>query len=112
MEIDAAYKRAVQLLNENSYTHKVLIDALLKFKTLGELDQEFFHLNFVENFEAIFFLIENHNLEKIVFFSKTNFDCDILKVQILTVPSNIGSVLDDTFETFHDLRKAVMKLNT
>ena len=50
--------------------------------------------------------------EKIVFFSKTNFDCDILKVQILTVPSNIGSVLDDTFETFHDLRKAVMKLNT
>ncbi|MCP3851713.1 MAG: hypothetical protein GY694_15975 [Gammaproteobacteria bacterium] len=50
--------------------------------------------------------------EKIVFFSKTNFDCDILKVQILTVQSNIGSVLDDTFETFHDLRKAVMKLNT
>ena len=37
MEIDAAYKRAVQLLNENSYTHKVLIDALLKFKTLGKL---------------------------------------------------------------------------
>ena len=24
------------MLNENSYTHKVLIDALLKFKTLGK----------------------------------------------------------------------------
>ena len=40
--------------------------------------------------------------EKIVFFSKANFDCDILKVQILTVQSNIGSVLDDTFETFQE----------
>ncbi|CBY10282.1 unnamed protein product [Oikopleura dioica] len=34
VEIDNAYKRAVLLLNEHSYTHKVLIDALLKFKTL------------------------------------------------------------------------------
>lgn len=44
MEIDNAYKRAVALLSENSITHKVLIDALLKFKTLGTT------LGFIEAF--------------------------------------------------------------
>lgn len=37
-EIDQAYKRAIQLLNENSKMHNVLIEALLKFKTL-DLDE-------------------------------------------------------------------------
>ena len=48
--------------------------------------------------------------EKIVCFYKTDFDSDILKVQILTVPSNISTVSNDTFETFHGVRKAVTKL--
>jgi len=33
-EIDVAYKRAVELLTENSALHHVLIDAMMKFKTL------------------------------------------------------------------------------
>lgn len=33
-EVDIAYKRAVQILNENSKIHNVLIDAMMKFKTL------------------------------------------------------------------------------
>ena len=35
-EVDIAYKRAVQILNENSKIHNVLIDAMMKFKTLGK----------------------------------------------------------------------------
>ena len=34
-EIQQAYTRATQLLNENSKLHIVLIDAMVKFKTLG-----------------------------------------------------------------------------
>ena len=35
-EIDVAYKRAVELLTEHSALHHVLIDAMMKFKTLGK----------------------------------------------------------------------------
>ena len=34
-EIDLAYKRATEMLKENSKLHNILIDAMLKFKTLG-----------------------------------------------------------------------------
>jgi ATP-dependent metalloprotease len=37
-EIDFAYKRATQLLNENAKLHHLLIDAMMKFKTL-DLDE-------------------------------------------------------------------------
>jgi len=36
-EIDLAYKRATQILKENSELHNLLIDAMLKFKTLGTI---------------------------------------------------------------------------
>lgn len=35
-EIDAAYKRATKILKENSALHKVLIDAMMTFKTIGK----------------------------------------------------------------------------
>ena len=35
-EIDLAYKRAIDILTENSTLHHILIDAMMKFKTLGE----------------------------------------------------------------------------
>ena len=34
-EIDFAYKRATQLLTDNAKLHHLLIDAMMKFKTLG-----------------------------------------------------------------------------
>ena len=50
-------------------------------------------------------------LEKVVYFYKSDFDSGILKVKLPAVPSIIGNVSDDRYETFLDVRKAVMKLN-
>ena len=35
-EIDIAYKRATKILKDNAALHKVLIDAMMKFQTIGK----------------------------------------------------------------------------
>ena len=49
--------------------------------------------------------------KKVVSFYKDDFDSEILNVQLKTVKSIIRTVSANRFETFHDVRKAVMKLN-
>ena len=52
-------------------------------------------------------------IEKVVRFCfyKFDFESEILKVQLKTAKSIIRTASDDRFETFHDVRKAVMNLN-
>ena len=46
---------------------------------------------------------------KVTTFYGDDFDVELLRVQLKTVPSIIGTVAE-TFETFQDVRKAVQKL--
>ena len=48
---------------------------------------------------------------KVVSFYKEDFVSEVLKVQLKTVKSIIRTVSDDRFETFHHVRKSLMKLN-
>ena len=40
-EIDVAYKRATKILKDNAALHKVLIDAMMKFQTIGKSSPKF-----------------------------------------------------------------------
>ena len=41
-EIDVAYKRATKILKDNAALHKVLIDAMMKFQTIGNFERKNF----------------------------------------------------------------------
>ena len=41
-EIDLAYKRATKILKDNAALHKVLIDAMMKFQTIGNFERKNF----------------------------------------------------------------------
>jgi len=57
-EIDNAYKRATNMLRENSDLHNILIDALLKYESLGS--------NYGTNFlRRIFVFLQQVTLHKL-----------------------------------------------
>ena len=50
--------------------------------------------------------------QKVTGFYDDDFDCQLLEVQLKTVPSILSTVTGEKLETFHDVRKAVQKLRT